>query len=396
MSSPRSSSSPDSKRVRLVSPVKLWKDFPYPNGTEDLIDPDDLPFNDEMFALLDLDNLPGTPPPEANEVYGLMRVDYNLELTNQLIQLTQENKKLHREFEMFREEVNKRIAKVEENNSQKQMNDVSEIAGTAMTEKEHESQNESEVESPDDPEPSNTVPECDYENGGLGPDSDAEVGGPEHHDTVTEPEPEAELSLPVIGSLDEHIEVEAREGVETLIEQVANTNNTASNTRTTNIMCYACKDPVVYNKRRRIIDNEIRDLCGHCSAHIYRVLFPSLYTLTYWGEKPPPQPYIDVPPGIDLEAAMKAARGAGWQRKSPGAAKIKTVLGYDLTEPLLEIIMDIYKEYVEKYPIQQGKTWKYWRRVGFDALQKFDEHFEPSKKHTSLGSVIHDIVSARL
>ena len=137
-------------------------------------------------------------------------------------------------------------------------------------------------------------------------------------------------------------------------------------------------------------------MCAHCSAHIYRVLFPSVYTLTYWGDKPPPQPDIVVPPGIDLEAIMKEARGAGWQRKSPGAANVKTVLGYDLTEPLLEIIMDTYRDFCEKYPMQPGRRWSYWKKIGFTALKKFDEHFEPSKKHTSLGSVIHDIIDAKL
>ena len=380
MSSP--SISPNFKRVRVLSPVKLQ---PIPLNHLEL---DDLPllvggnFNDEELDFEDLQlflgDFLGTPPDKTNddEVELTKR---QIELTDQLIQVTEENNKLRRELEFFKEEVNERFAKLEEN-SQRQINEVSDIADNP--------------EESDDiatgREPGNTVSEGDN-NDGSGPDT--EVGEPD--DTAT--------GLPVLGSLDEtHDENVAREVPETVIGQIAdtNTNNTANTTTNTTtetaVTCYACKDPVTHNTRRRIINNERRDMCAHCAAHIYRVLFPSVYTHTYWGEKPPPQPYINVPPGIDLEATMKAARGAGWQRKSPGAAKIKTVVGYNLTEPFLEIIMDTYKDFCGKYPMQPGRRWGYWKKIGFTALKKFDEHFEPSKKHTSLGSVIHDIIDAKL
>ena len=399
------SCSPNSKRVRLLSPLKVQQqpayiDFPPLNGIEDLIDPD-ATFDEEMFAqLLDPDYLPGTPPPEANEVQnGLMHVDYKVEsikqqinLTDKLLQVTEQNNLLRRELEMFKEEVNKRVAKLEEN-SHTQINELSDIAGTEE-EHESESQNESEIQKPDDetddtatfPEPGNTVPESDNEDG-LGPDSDTEAG--ETDDTATFPEPES--GLPILGSLDEEFEA-----ANTNIINTSDTQTRETRTKTTTT-CYACKNPVHYNIRRRNIDNERRDMCAHCSAHIYKVLFPTVYKRTYWDNTPLPD--IVVPSGIDLEVTMKEARGTTWQPKicagNPGF-NVKTVVGYDLTDNLLDIIMDTYRKFVRDHPIQPGKIWKYWKKVGFAALTKFDENFKPSEKHTSLGSNIHHIVQRQL
>ena len=163
------------------------------------------------------------------------------------------------------------------------------------------------------------------------------------------------------------------------------------------VKCFACKEPVTSKMRRtRIINYEKRKVCAFCSAHIYRVVFPSKYKKTFYG--PNNNPDIVLPEGFDLESRMKEEH-ASRKKNTPGIQtdrKFKTVLGYPVTENLLSIIMDTYKEHVQQYPIEDGKYWKYWKKIGFTALTKVDANFEPSKKHTSLGTVIRDIVNAKL
>lgn len=358
----------DSKRLRILSPIKspikslaiVDLDFlPIPindiGGLDNNVNPDE--DEEDRLLLSFFDEIPGTPPNEANEIpSGITEVDL-IQMNEDLIQinenLIQKNEEIRRDFQQFKEEFEKRLAKLEEQND-------------TVVEK-HVSDNVNEKTESEPASKHQADSNVDVDSGVEGPESETEhniigcLQDDDDDDLYTQNDiPDAQTAKNIIESKDV-------------------------------VTCYACKSPVPENIRKRMIEKEERKMCSYCAAHIYKVVFPSKYNKAFYRDYPDID--ISLPRGINLQALMQAAHAKRLPSKTKNTAnKVYTILSYKLTDELKSIIMDTYNDFVEKYPIEQGKKWNRYREIGFAALRKHDHNFQPSERHTSLGTNIKKII----